>query len=265
MPPNVRTPSRNSRQFPCPRLIIVLLLWQSALAHESIPPATAPKKENAWAQGVKKHLDAIDARVARLSNLQLQQTQLGPLPSDPRKRREHDLKSTELHFEIMDESIHLRLDIYALWFMTGHGEIIVKFEPRDIDAKGAEISKQYRTWLQQHENESLEPVLRKSMLANIAALKTKYCCVALDVINTWNDLPSHSSVTHFEHDFLLVTEASQKSIEESMTQWYEKSKNRLVWNEKRQQFTDEGRMFLIADYTFEPDLRATMIEYLGGE
>src|SRR5258708_5272374 len=118
MPPNVRAPSRISRapRYRC--LFIILLLCQSTLGEESTPPATGPKKQaKAWAQAANKQLDAMDVRIARLSNMQLQLAQLGLPPSDPKALSDYRFRKSELHFDIRDEEISLRLDVYTLWFL----------------------------------------------------------------------------------------------------------------------------------------------------
>jgi hypothetical protein len=202
----------------------------------------SPQSGKEWAQPLKSMLAQIERRSA---DVKVMSTQLegiksqSALPGES-ERIEQRMKHRQLVIQLAAAQIKLRKDLFQLWFVTGHGDLIVASARRNLPERTDEICANYEKWLQEHQNDDLESVIRSELEANVEAVHSEYCWIALRVLRRWIYFsPDRAGVSGDPDDFVPVTAQSREEAYNAMKKWLDSHKTKLKWSQDRHMFVDD--------------------------
>jgi len=202
------------------------------------------KFQKQWVTKIEARLLSAQEKTADFQKQLAKLKAMGPKPTED--DYEVYIRYARAYNPAQDHLTHLRLklrkDLYELWKLTSHGAPLLKHPRPELAEASEEICKDYRQWLEKHKDERFEDVVKNELAANIEAVRTEYCWLALETLQTWIWLSSPPLIVGESSDYdLYFTQESREAAGDAMKKWYESNKMKLQWNAHDSKFEEDGR------------------------
>jgi hypothetical protein len=228
--------------------IVIAALAMTTLIAASVAALLGPLevRQQRWVTKVEAQLLSAERKTQDFQKQLAKLKALGPKPAQD--DYEVYIRYTRAYYPAQDHLDYLRLklkqDLFELWKLTSHGTPLLKHPRVKLAEASEEVCRDYRQWLEKHKDERFEDVVKNELPANIEAVRTEYCWLALDVLRTWIWLSSPPLIivgeggSNFDLNF---TQESREAAGDAMKKWYESNKMKLQWNAHDSKFEEDGK------------------------